>query len=140
MEHTVFVFDISKGLKEHPGNKYEATRQYWTVKKWIDYPDMLAVGLVKQKPLSIYEIESWEGTDDETDIHGKSATGKFKFNGSEIKDSFLLDIDWKEIIELAKGFWQHGNFLVVSFPDENHFQILRGSKDKKIHSLNGGSK
>lgn len=129
----VFVFNISKGLENANMNMYEATRKYWAIGEWRNSADMYAVGLVNGFAECAFKIENWESTDNENDIFGKPALGKFKFNGKPITDSELLNKNWKKIITQAKGYWGFGGWLVVSFDKDGNYRIKKGASDKDWH-------
>ena len=41
----------------------------------------------------------------------------------------LLNKNWNNILAVAKGFWQRGNYLIIEFDGAGKFRIIRGSKD-----------
>lgn len=131
---TVFLFNIEKSLKQFPNDAYEAIRKYWRVGKWQYSSDMYAVGLVKGNAYYTFSIDRWEKSDGEIDMFGKSTAGKFKFFGKEYNDLYLLNLDWSCVLNYAKGYWQYGNYLVITL-NKGKFKILRGSEDKNWHII-----
>ena len=126
----LFVFSIEKGLVRENGNEYEAIRKFWyKIDKWQYCSDMYAIGLVQGNAICAFKIDEWKL------IENKNVEARYEFSGKEINDSELLHKNWKKIIELAKGYWGFGGWLVVSLNENNQFRILRGSHDNEWHEF-----
>ena len=126
---SVFIFNIGTEIEnriaECNGDRekgvYETTRKYWAkVNQWQKSSDMYGVGLINGMSQGVFKISRWYET------NNPYYPSRYEFDGIEQKDDDLFDKDWSKIIEPAKGFWQHGNWIVASFDGNGHFKILRG--------------
>ncbi len=120
---TVFVFPIHNEL-EKGKSLYDATRGDWRVGSvYRNIENAYAVGLTNKVSVSSYRIDSWQ----------KSRDGKFYFDGREDKISkSLLLKNWNNIISNA-GNWTFGQYVIVNFDENGHFEIIRGvSENKRI--------
>lgn len=120
----VFIFPIQNALTRG-SDPYNATRTTWPVS--IHYQNLTpayAVGLKNSISKGSFEISSW------ADVIG---TGKQEFTApghpNPINHEPLLNKNWNNVLAVAKGFWQRGNYLVVAFNGKGQFRIVRGSKD-----------
>jgi len=118
----VFIFSIKKS-RQLGDDIYEATRKTWTIsEKYRNQKDQYyAVGLVDNISMSAYKIDKWE-----------CDGSRCSFIGQENENSEqLINFNWKYIIESAKGYWARGQYLIVQFDGEGHFNFLRGSKSSE---------
>lgn len=120
----VFIFPIQNALIRGI-SPYHATRSVWSVSNYYRrlHP-AYAVGLKNSISKGSYEIASWTSVTD---------TGKHEFssNGHPNPDYYppLLNKNWNNVLAMAKGFWQRGNYLIVEFDGKGKFRVIRGSQD-----------
>lgn len=119
----VFVFPIHGALAEGK-TVYDACRSAWTVteKHRNRTNDSFAVGLVNGIAKGAFRIRKWNLRED----------GKFEFEGDSLED--LSELSFQRVIDIAKGYWQRGNYLVVEFDGAGRFKINRGSSSNDWHS------
>jgi hypothetical protein len=120
----VFIFPIQNALIQGR-SPYDATRSVWFVSSNNQaLTPAYAVGLKHSISRGSYEISSWRSVE---------GTGKHEFQskGHPKPEDYLplLNKNWNNIIAVAKGFWQRGNYLIVSFNGKGQFKMIRGSKD-----------
>jgi len=120
---SVFVFPIHGAIAEGK-TVYEACRSAWTVtEKYRNRPhESIAVGLVNGISKEAFRIQSWTSRDD----------GKAEFQGEVYEN--LSGLSFQRVIDVAKGYWQRGNYLVVEFDGAGRFKINRGSSSNNWHS------
>lgn len=126
---TLFIFPIHNSLKEK-GDIYNATRGRWKVgNTYRNKKPAYAVGVKEFMSEGAFKIKEWQKTED----------NKYEFNCYEKKEldkneKSLLDQMTNKyfypIIKKAEGYWNRGNFLVVSFDGMGHFRFVRGYEDK----------
>lgn len=109
----VFVFPIQNAL-EKGDSEYEATRRAWYVKKEYQKLPAFAVGVSQGISIGSFQIQSWS-----------DYCKKHEFEG--IREKSLENYSWLKIINMAKGYWQRGNYLIVEFDGNGKFRIIRGS-------------
>lgn len=119
----VFIFPIHGALADGE-NLYNATRKAWRVpEKYRSLHNAIAVGIKEYISLSAYSIKEWIP-------HNET---KYEFNGKEYLE--LEHMNWRRIISDAMGYWQRGNYLVVSFDGNGSFRFLRGNPDREWRSI-----
>lgn len=112
---TVFVFPVTNALAEGK-NEYEATRRAWYVKESLRLANPAhAVGISNGVSVAAFSIERWVKSGE-----------KFAFEG-EPGPAELAGKNWQKVINQALGYWQRGNYLVVTFPKPGYCQIIRGA-------------
>jgi hypothetical protein len=121
---SVFIFPVHNALTIGT-NPYNATRTMWTVSNnYRILNPSYAVGLKKSISKGSFEISSWVSV---------TGTNKHEFislghpNPSDYQP--LLNKNWNNVLAMAKGFWQRGNYLIVEFDGKGKFRIVRGSQD-----------
>ena len=122
----VFVFPIHSALAE-VRTPYEATRCCWDVAThWRD-KESVAVGVAGGIARGSWRIgvNDWKQRDN----------GKWRFDGEEFALADFSNARWLQVINAARGYWQRGNFLVVSFDGRGNFKILRGSSSRESQPL-----
>ncbi len=121
----VFLFPISQLIGER-NDLYESTRKYWRVpERWRDQEGAIALGINSQTSAAAFYVNAWQ-----------IAGGKYAFTGDDVTDNNeLARRDFTSIIDRAKGYWQHGQFLIIEFGGNGNFRFHRGSKDKEWHRL-----
>ncbi len=124
IHHTVFIFPIQNALTKGI-TPYNATRTTWLVNSYNQSLNpAYAVGLKNSISKGSFQISSW------ADVPG---TNKQEFTSNEHPNPTdhqpLLNKNWNNVLAVAKGFWQRGNYLIVSFNGNGQFRIIRGSKD-----------
>lgn len=120
----VFIFPIQNALMR--GVKpYNATRTTWLVSNFYQtVHNAYAVGLKNSISKGSFQISSWSSV---------TGTNKQKFyspghpNPKDYQP--LLNKNWNNVLAVAKGFWQRGNYLIVTFNGKGQFKIIRGSRD-----------
>lgn len=120
----VFIFPIQNALTQGI-NSYNATRTTWAVSNtYQNLNSAYAVGLKNSISKGSFEISTWSSV---------AGTNKQEFNspGHPNPTDYqpLLNKNWNNILAVAKGFWQRGNYLIVAFNGNGQFRIVRGSKD-----------
>jgi hypothetical protein len=120
----VFIFPIQNALTRGV-NPYNATRTTWAVHaNYQALNPAYAVGLKNSISKGSFEIGSW------TNVVG---TTKQEFTSighpNPVDFQPLLNKNWNNILAVAKGFWQRGNYLIIEFDGAGKFRIIRGSKD-----------
>lgn len=117
---TVFVFPIHNQLRNGV-SVYDATRYWWQIKEeYTKKKNNIAVGISNSICLGAFNIKHWE--------YNKECE-KYGFSGDEMENSELLNTNWQRIISIAKGYWQWGNYLIVSFDGKGNFKVKRGASD-----------
>ena len=120
----VFIFPIHNALFKGV-NPYDATRSSWIISKnYRELDPSFAVGLKSSISKGSFEILSWSGV---TGTIRHEFIAKNHPTPSDYQP--LLNKNWNNVIAMAKGFWQRGNFLVVEFDGNGKFRIVRGSQD-----------
>ncbi len=120
----VFVFPIHNALRGG-ATPYNATRSAWNVSgSHLSLKGAYAVGLKNSVSLGSYEIERWVPV-------ANSNRSEFLAPDHPDVSAFqpLLNKNWNNVLAVAKGFWQRGNFLIVEFNGAGEFRIIRGSQD-----------
>lgn len=120
----VFIFPIQNALTRGI-SPYNATRTTWAVSSYYQaLTTAYAVGLKNSISKGSFEISSW------TNVTG---TSKQEFTSpghpNPTDHQPLLNKNWNNVLAVAKGFWQRGNYLIVAFNGNGQFRIIRGSKD-----------
>jgi hypothetical protein len=120
----VFIFPIQNALTKGI-NPYNATRTTWAVSNnYQKLNPAYAVGLKNSISKGSFEISTW------TSVAG---TSKQEFNSPRHPNPTdylpFLSKNWNNVLSVAKGFWQRGNYLIVAFNGNGQFRIVRGSKD-----------
>jgi hypothetical protein len=120
----VFIFPIQNALTKGI-TPYNATRTTWAVSNYNQtLKPSYAVGLKNSISKGSFEILSWNGV---------PGTSKQEFSSlghpNPIDHLPLLNKNWNNVLAVAKGYWQRGNYLIVAFNGNGRFRILRGSKD-----------
>lgn len=121
----VFVFSIQNALFKGV-SPYDATRMSWIVSNnHRSTNDSYAVGLKNSISKASYKILSW------TQVIG---TNRYEFTSPDHPFPATIDCfinkNWNNILAVAKGYWQRGNFLIVEFDGAGKFRIDSGSQDK----------
>ncbi|WNJ19088.1 LEM-3-like GIY-YIG domain-containing protein [Pontibacter sp. G13] len=117
---TVFIFPIQRQLANGL-DPYGATRSAWSVaQKYRKVDGAMAVGLVDFISKGVFDIDHWQP-------HG----ARYEFVGKEADMPDLLHKNWSKIISLSMGYWQRGNYLIVSFDGFGRFKFLRGNSDQQ---------
>lgn len=122
----VFVFPIQNALMKGI-NPYNATRTTWAVTNDNQtLSSAYAVGLKNSISKGSFQVSAW------TDVAG---TSKQEFSSPGHPNPTchqpLLNKNWSNVLAVAKGYWQRGNYLIVAFNGNGQFRIVRGSKDTK---------
>lgn len=120
----VFIFPIQNALTRGV-NPYNATRTTWAVSaNYQTLNPAYAVGLKNSISKGSFEILSW------TNLAGTTKQ-EFTSRGhpNPLDFQVLLNKNWNNVLAVAKGFWQRGNYLIVEFDGHGKFRIIRGSKD-----------
>lgn len=139
----IFFFNIAKGVAERrsrypdddPDMYKEATCQFWNVStRYRNLEGGLAVGCINGITRTAVEIEGWKQVSDTRWelIHGDCAETMPDLAALTFKNVGL-------IIDHCKGFWQRGNFLVVSVSDSTDIAVMRGSSSRTISVLQNNS-
>jgi hypothetical protein len=121
----VFIFPIQNALA-NGATPYNATRTAWTVgNSYSILNPSFAVGLKNSISKGSFEILSWIA------VATDSKKQEFISLGHPKPTEYqpLLNKNWNNIIAVAKGFWQRGNYLIVEFDGKGKFRITRGSQD-----------
>jgi hypothetical protein len=122
----IFVFPIQNNIAKGY-SVYDSTRMWWKItEKYRDTSEYeFAVGLQRGISLGSFKIKEWIPNPEET---------KCKFEGEEIPD--FTGFSWyKQIGGEAKGYWLHGNHLVVEFDGKGNFRIKRPNYEQWINCL-----
>ena len=121
----VFVFPIQNALMKGI-SPYNATRTTWPVtsdKRTLK--PAYGVGLKNSISKASFEISSWVGV---------TETSKYEFispgHPNPLDYQPFLNKNWNNVLAMAKGFWQRGNYLIVAFNGTGQFRIVSGSQDK----------
>jgi hypothetical protein len=114
----VFLFPIKNGLAEGK-TSYEATRSAWYVKKAYQKLPAIAVGIKDKISVCSFSITGW-----------KNYENKFEFDG--IPDELLKNKKWNSILSKVMGYWQRGNYIIVSFNGQGMCKILRGAGQEDV--------
>lgn len=118
---TVFVFPVFNQLSNGLA-PYEATRRAWyVVEKFRNKKNAIAVGISNFISKGVFRIDNWHAIDNKHEFD--------KAGNNEIVDE-LLNKNWASIINTSMGYWQRGNYLIISFDGKGHFKFLRGNPDK----------
>lgn len=120
----VFIFPVHNALNAG-ATPYNATRSAWNVS--INHQSLeksYAVGLKNSISVGSYEIARWVPVAD-------SNRSEFIAPDHPVPSDFqpLLNKNWNNVLAVAKGFWQRGNFLIVEFNGMGQFRFIRGSQD-----------
>jgi len=123
----VFVFPIQNAVNKG-ASFYDATRMVWSVSKNNrSFKQSYAVGLQNAISIGSYEIDKW--------VKSTLYPKKYEFESpGHPNPSFftnLYNLNWTKVINVARGYWQRGNYLIVEFDGNGKFRIIRGSKDTK---------
>lgn len=118
----VFIFPIHNTMRTQE-LVYEATRAEWRVVPENRSTPAYAVGLKSGLSVGSYVVEAWN----------ELGNGKCEFRGRA--DDALLNKNWSRIINRTLGYWQRGNYLIVSFDGRGNASFLRGSQDREPFSL-----
>lgn len=102
---------------------YERCRRSWEVTKRHrdlrgDATTAHAVAIVGGVSVGAYRVTKWNKLED----------GKWEFEGEPHPD--LEKLNWRMVIEAAKGYWQRGNYLIVEFDGAGMFRIVRGTRQR----------
>jgi hypothetical protein len=126
----VIVFNIKNSLLGLNGflkrPPYEATRKYWRIEeKYRNYNVYeFAVGLVDGVAETAYKIKKWFPTKENEYV------GRYEFDGEETEEIYeLCGFIWKKQIDLCKGYYGFGNYLVVEFDGKDKFCLIRPQKN-----------
>lgn len=122
--NNVFIFPIQNALTKGT-SPYNATRTTWAVSShYQTLNPAFAVGLKNSISKGSFQISSWASV---------TGTSKQEFSSpghpNPIDHQPLLNKNWNNVLAVAKGFWQRGNYLIVEFNGNGQFRIIRGSKD-----------
>lgn len=120
----VFIFPIQNALAKGT-SPYNATRSAWTViSNYQSLNPAYAIGLKNSISKGSFQISSWTAV---------TGTTKQEFSSpghpNPIDHQPLLNKNWNNVLAVAKGFWQRGNYLIVAFNGNGQFRVIRGSKD-----------
>jgi len=117
---SIFIFPIHNALSNNV-SPYEATRKSWHVTdKNRNLEGAIAVGIENGICRGAFNIDNW----------AKSGKGRWQFKGSEIADEGMVGASWEALISQSKGYWQHGNYLIVEYDISRGFRFKHGSSDK----------
>jgi hypothetical protein len=120
----VFIFSIQNALTKGI-SPYNATRTTWAVSNYNQTLNpAYAVGLKNSISKGSFQISGW------TVVAG-SIKHEFSSPGHPNPTDYqpLLNKNWNNVLSVAKGFWQRGNYLIVTFNGNGKFRIIRGSRD-----------
>lgn len=119
----VFVFPIHNALAEGR-DVYDACRSAWTIaeKHRNLASDSIAVALAGGIAKGAFRIRKWILRGD----------GKCEFEGESVED--FCNSNFQRVINVAMGYWQRGNPLVVEFDGAGKFRIKRGSSNENWYS------
>lgn len=113
----VFVFNTNSDTNDSEA-LYATLRGDWIVtQKNRNRVPAYAVALSRGVSKGVFKIALWEPSGE-----------KFRFVKSEADQSSdqLLRKNWSAIIGATPGFWQRGQYLILNFDGEGHFQFVRG--------------
>jgi hypothetical protein len=121
---SVLVFSIQNALFKGV-SPYNATRSAWVISNnYRNLKPSFAVGLKNSISKGSFEISSWSSV---------AGTNRHEFisNNHPTPSDYLplLNKNWNNVIAMAKGFFQRGNYLIVEFDGNGKFRIVRGSQD-----------
>lgn len=131
----IFLFNIANGFAET--NDYKiATRRAWKVSQdWRETKAAIAAGAINGTIRSVLGIDNWIPADIDAHKNGDKNRGRWEIIASEIdeiEENALINHKVHNIIDMCKGYWQRGNFLVFTIANARTIQILRGQS--KGHS------
>jgi hypothetical protein len=122
----VFIFPIQNAVNRG-ADIYDATRMVWYVNNPNrNLENSVAVGLKYAISVGSYQIKNWNTAVLDANKHEFTAVHHTIPNTNDS----LLNKNWINVLDKAKGFWQRGNYLIVAFDGQGHFRIKRGSQDK----------
>lgn len=125
----VFIFSIEKKLPER-NDIYEATRKYWDkVSDYQYFSDMIGIGLVKGIAKGVYRIKKWN----KSNIPGYEDRYEFIGNEEDSLNDEFLGMDFSSITKHT-GYWNFGNWLIVSFDGNGSFNFIRPGTLPKTYS------
>lgn len=120
----VFIFPIQNALTKGISS-YNATRTTWPVNNYYQTLNpAYAVGLKNSISKGSFQISAWANVT-ETNKQEFSSPG----HPNPTDHQPLLNKNWNNILAVAKGYWQRGNYLIIEFNGNGQFRIIRGAKD-----------
>lgn len=120
----VFVFPIQNAI-QGGATIYNATRSAWIVSSNNQsLKPSYAVGLKNSISVGSFEIDYWNAI-----INSNRSEFLSPNHPNPTTYQSLLNKNWNNVLAVAKGFWQRGNFLIVEFNGNAQFRIIRGSQD-----------
>lgn len=122
----VFIFPTQNAINRG-ASIYDATRMLWYVNQANrNLQNPFAIGLKYAISVGSYQINNWNTAVLDANKHEFTAINHPAPNTYEP----LLNKNWINVLDKAKGFWQRGNYLIVDFDGQGHFRIKRGSQDR----------
>lgn len=117
----IFIFPIHRQMSLS-GNHYEFTRRAWSVSDELRrHEGGVAIGVQHDGYAEeAYTIAEWQPD------HEQGNLWKFARQANQAPDD-LRDRNWNGVINLAKGYWQRGGYLVVEFDGRGRVRFMRGS-------------
>lgn len=120
----VFMFPTQNAINRG-ASIYDATRMAWYVNQSNrNLQNSIAVGLKYAISVGSYQNINWKPADLDANKHEFTALN----HPAPTTYNLLLNKNWINILDKAKGFWQRGNYLIVDFDGQGHFRIKRGSQ------------
>ena len=136
MKRPIFIFNISKGVaarrSKHPNDGpdlyTEATCQFWNVsEKYRALEGAIAIGCINGISRAVVLIDRWrQESERRWEIVPKNSLDMTQ------DLSALIYKNLSVVVDHCKGFWLHGNFLVMRIDDNANIKVLRGSPDRTI--------
>lgn len=122
----VFIFPIQTALA-NGRDPYNATRSFWNISNpFRSLNSTYAVGLKNSISKGSYRVLEW------VPVTGEKNKFEFTAEGHPAPLPFaeLHNKNWNNVLSVAKGYWQRGNYLIVEFDGKGKFRVKRGSKDQ----------
>lgn len=122
----VFIFPTQNAINRG-ASIYDSTRMVWYLNQANrNLQNSIAVGLKYAISVGSYQINNWNTAALDANKHEFTAIN----HPAPTTYNPLLNKNWINILDKAKGFWQRGNYLIVDFDGQGHFRIKRGSQDR----------
>jgi hypothetical protein len=122
----VFIFPIQNAVNGG-ASIYDATRMVWYVNHANrNLQNSFSVGLKYAISIGSYQVDKWNTSVLDANKHEFIAIN----HPTPIQYAPLLNKNWINVLDKAKGFWQRGNYLIVEFNGQGHFRIKRGTQDR----------
>jgi hypothetical protein len=122
----VFVFPIHNAIEDGI-NGYDGTRRAWRVSAANrNLSPAYAVGMNRGVAQTSYKIDRWLPFLPIPNRHEFEAPG----HPAVLMVPPLLLLDWGTVINMAMGYWQFGNYLIVEINAHIQFRFIKGHTDK----------